>query len=56
MIPAVLQKALKHLHLNYMRIEKTRLLAHKSLYWIYLNADIEETDKNCTTCPDFQAT
>ena len=32
---------LNQLHSNHMGIEKTRLLACKSIYWIGINADIE---------------
>ena len=43
-IPGTLQdKALKQLHWSHMGIEKTRLLAYESIYWININADIEET-------------
>ena len=41
-VPEVLQKhALQQLHINHMGIEKTKLLVHDSLYWIGMNADIE---------------
>ena len=41
-IPEVLQqKALRYLHINHMGIEKTKLLACKSVYWIGMNVDIE---------------
>ena len=56
-MPAVLQdKALKQLYMNHIGIRKTRLVARKSIFWINMNADIEETVKNCPTCLDFQAT
>ena len=43
-IPTVLHdKVLEELHLNHMGIEKTRLLACESIYWINMNTDIEET-------------
>ena len=34
-------KMLKQLHINHMDIENTKLLVHKSIYWIGMNADIE---------------
>ena len=37
-----------------MGIEKTNLLAHESVYWSSINADIEDYIKNCTTCLEFQ--
>ena len=49
-------KVLNHQHMNHMGIEKTRLLACKSIYWINMNADIKDAVKNCPTCFDFQAT
>ena len=55
-LPAALDKALKQLHLNHKRIEKTRLLAHTSIHWNNMNADIEERVTNYPTCMDFQAT
>ena len=39
-----------------MSIEETRLLVHKSIYWINMNADREDTVKNYLTYLDFQAT
>ena len=54
-IPKELQKqALKWSHSNHMGIEKMRLLAHKSIYWISINADIGNAVNNCFTCPNFQ--
>ena len=35
------EKARYHLHISYMGIEKTRVLAHDSTYWINMNADIK---------------
>ena len=41
-IPFPLQKQiLQQLHRNHMGIEKMRLLACYSVYWVYMNADIE---------------
>ena len=37
-----------------MGIEKTKLLAHESVYWPSINADIDDFIKNCTTCLHFQ--
>ena len=49
-IPAVLQvNALKQLHLNHMGMKKTRLLASDSIYWINMNADIEDMVKIAPT-------
>ena len=33
-----------------MGIERTKLLAHESVYWSSINADIEKYIKNCATC------
>ena len=45
-IPAVLQgKALKQMYLNHMGTEKTRLLAHNSIYKFIINTDIEKWAK-----------
>ena len=35
------KQALEQLHINYMQIDKTKLLACESLYWIGMNMDIE---------------
>ena len=54
-IPEVLkQQALDQLHVNHMCIEKTKLLGHKSIYWVNINNDIENHVKNCSTCLEFQ--
>ena len=56
-VPEVLQQeAFQQLHINHMGIDKTRLLVHESVYWIGMNADIENHIKNCSTCHDFQQT
>ena len=39
-----------------MGIEKTKLLAHKSVYWSSINADIKRYIKQCATCIGFQQT
>ena len=36
------QQVLGQLHTNHMGIEKTKLLAHKSVYWYNRNVDIKE--------------
>ena len=41
---------LKQLHSNHMGIEKTRLLVYKSVYWVNMNADIENAVKQYSTC------
>ena len=54
-IPEALeQQALKQLHINLMGIEKTKLLAHKSVYRIGMYVDIENHIKSCSTCPHLQ--
>ena len=49
-------KGLKQLHLNYMAINKTRLLECNSIYCINMNIDTKEMVKNCPTHVSFQAT
>ena len=45
-VPEELQKqALEQLHSNHMGIDKTRLQAFKSIYWMTINADIENIIK-----------
>ena len=39
-----------------MGIEKTKLLAHESVYWSSINADIKNYIKHCATCLEFQQT
>ena len=56
-IPFQLQKQiLQQLHSNHMAIEKMKLLVHESVYWLNMNEDIENTMKQCATCPDYQQT
>ena len=56
-IPKVFKKlALDQLHLSHVGIEKTKLLAWESVYWININDDIENHIKNCTTCLTYQQT
>ena len=41
-IPDILKiQALAQLHTNHMGIEKTKLLAHESIYWVNKNDDIK---------------
>ena len=45
-IPSQMQmQVLRQLQSNQMGIEKMRLLAHKSVYWVNMNADIENAVK-----------
>ena len=53
---ALKQQAIDQLHVNHMGIEKTKLLACKSIYWVNVNNDIENYIKNCSTCLEFQQT
>ena len=48
------QQVLNQLHTNHMGIEKTKLLAHESVYWSSINADIENYIKHCAMCLEFQ--
>ena len=48
------QQVLTQLHINHMGIEKTKLLAHESVFWHNINADIESYIKLCATCLEFQ--
>ena len=50
------QQVLTQLHLNHMGIEKTKLLAHESVFWHNINAYIEAYIKLCATCLEFQQT
>ena len=50
------KKALDQLHLNHMAIKKMRLMAHEFIYWIKINADMENTIKILPAYLDFQAT
>ena len=49
-------EVLNQLYINHVGIDKTKVLAHKPIYWINMNAHIEEMVKNCPTCLDFPAT
>ena len=48
------QQVLNQLHTNHMGIEITKLLAHESVYWSSINADIKSYIKHCAMCPEFQ--
>ena len=54
-IPTALkQQVLDQLHTNHTGIEKIKLLAHESIYWVDINTDIEKHIQNCTMCLEFQ--
>ena len=44
------QQVITQLHINHMGIEKTKLLAHESIFWHNINANIEAYIKLCVTC------
>ena len=53
-IPFLLQRQIQELlHSNHMGIEKMRLEVRESVYWVNMNADIENTIKQCATCLDY---
>ena len=53
-IPVQLQKQiLQQLFSNHMGIEKTRLLACESVYWLNINASIQNFMKQYATCLDY---
>ena len=39
------RQALEQLHGNHKDVDKTRLLAHESIYWVNMNNSIENTIK-----------
>ena len=43
-------------HINHMGTIKTRMVGCKSIYWVNMNANIEQTLKNYHMCLDFQTT
>lgn len=45
---------LEKLHYGHLGIEKTRLRAKDSVYWININRDIETTVKSCDICQEHQ--
>ena len=50
------ERTLEQLNINHLGIEKTKITAKESIYWIKINTDIDNTIKNCPTCLEFQAT
>ena len=50
------QQVLVQLHTNHMGIEKTELLAHESVFWHNINADIEAYIKVFAKYLEFQQT
>ena len=50
------KKVLTQLDINHIGIEKMKLLAHESIFWHNINANIEAYIKLCVTCPEFQQT
>ena len=49
-IPFLLQKKiLQQFLINRVGIQKTRLLAFESVYWININTDVRNTVKQCAT-------
>ena len=50
------QQVLTQLHTSHMGIEKTKLLAHDSVFWSNINANIKAYIKHCATCLEFQQT
>ena len=54
-IPTNLRRQiLEQLHTDHMGMEKTKLLAHESVYWLPINADIDNFIRKCPTCLHFQ--
>ena len=43
------RQILEQLYSNHMDIEKTRLLVRESVYWVNMNADIENNIMHCAT-------
>ena len=51
------KQILQQLHSNCMGTgKKMRLLVHESVYWLNMNADIENTMKYCATYQDYRQT
>ena len=50
------QQVLDQLHTNHTGIEKTKLLACRSVYWSSINADIKNYIKHCAICLEFHQT
>ena len=56
-ITFLLQRQIQQqLHSNHMGIKKMRLLVQELVYWVNMNADIEDTIKQCTTYLEYQQT
>ena len=53
---ALKQQALDQPYVNHMGIEKTKLLACESIYWVNVNNGIKNYIKNCNTFLEFQQT
>ena len=53
---ALKRQALEQLHVDHVKIKKTKLLACESTYWPGINNDIENHIKDHSTCLDFQET
>ena len=51
---SIKQQVLTQLHTNHIGIEKTKLLAHESVFWHNINTDIKAYIKLCATCLEFQ--
>ena len=55
LVPSSLQKRMLNIiHKSHLGIVKCKQRAREALYWPSMNADIEETVKNCRKCADFQ--
>ena len=55
LIPRLLrQDILAQLHSGHLGIEKTRRLAHESVYWPRINKDLEDVCKRCQLCQELQ--
>ena len=56
-MPCLLQtQVLQQLHSNHMGTEKTQMLTREVMYCININADIEQTVVQCSTCLECQNT
>ena len=56
-IPFLLQRQiLEQLHSNHMGIENARLLVRESVYFVKMNADIENIIMHCAKCLEYQQT
>ena len=50
------RQILEQLHSNHMGTDKARLLPRESVYWVNMNADMENAIKQCATCLEYQKT